>query len=510
MKQRTALSLDGFSLSFEAVAYFLAGHYRDVKLAPKAVKAVRKGRAFVEKLLARGEPIYGVNTGFGKLAGVRIADDRLEELQLNLIRSHSCGVGAPLPESTVRLAMLLRVNSLCHGNSGVRVDVLESLLAMLRKGVTPWVPEKGSVGASGDLAPLSHIMLVLIGEGRAYFKNKLMNGRAAMKAAGIKPLTLRAKEGLALINGTQIIQAIGLTAIIEARTLVKLGDLTAAMSLEALRGTDRAFDARLAKLRPHPGHALVAGNMRKLMRGSEIRESHRFGDERVQDAYSLRCIPQVHGAVRDGLGWVIEVFRRELNAVTDNPILFPDDNDVVSGGNFHGQPLAMALDYLAIAIAELGAMAERRVESMVNPDLSNLPPFLVKESGLNSGLMIAQVTAAALASENKVLCHPASVDTIPTSANKEDHVSMGVTAARKALEVIGNVRKIIVIEMLCARCALEYHRPLKTGTLTEKAVRLLMRNIKPLTRDRRIYEDFETIEALLDKGAFDDVLAKLE
>lgn len=250
--------------------------------------------------------------------------------------------------------------------------------------------------------------------------------------------------------------------------------------------------------------------MRKLMRGSEIRESHRFGDERVQDAYSLRCIPQVHGAVRDGLGWVIEVFRRELNAVTDNPILFPDDNDVVSGGNFHGQPLAMALDYLAIAIAELGAMAERRVESMVNPDLSNLPPFLVKESGLNSGLMIAQVTAAALASENKVLCHPASVDTIPTSANKEDHVSMGVTAARKALEVIGNVRKIIVIEMLCARCALEYHRPLKTGTLTEKAVRLLMRNIKPLTRDRRIYEDFETIEALLDKGAFDDVLAKLE
>lgn len=507
---KSTLTLDGTSLDIPTVSAFLERGYARVEISPDARKKVRQGRAFVEKLLNRDKPVYGVNTGFGKMANVRIEADKLGELQLNLIRSHSCGVAEPLPENTTRLAILLRVNSLVHGNSGVREEVIDALLALLDTEIVPWVPRKGSVGASGDLAPLSHIALVLLGEGKAYYKGELMAGGEALKRAGLKPLTLQAKEGLALVNGTQIIQAIGLRTIVQSRRWLKVADAAAACSLEALRGSDSPFDPRVAGIRPHPGHALVARNMLRMLEGSEIRESHRENDPRVQDAYSLRCVPQVHGAARDAFAHVEEVFTRELNAVTDNPLLFPDDGDVISAGNFHGQPLAQALDYLAILLSEIGAISERRTEQMVNPDLSNLPPFLVKDSGLNSGLMIAQVVAAALASENKIHAHPASVDSIPTSANKEDHVSMGVTAALKADHVLKNIKNILSIELLAARLALEYHKPLKPGKGVKGVFDALAKVTAPLERDRALYEDFEKVQAVVDSGGLDPIVAKLE
>ncbi|HRJ77959.1 MAG: Histidine ammonia-lyase [Planctomycetes bacterium] len=504
------LTLTGDCLTIDSVAKFLDGEYAPVNVSKEARAAVRKGRAFVEKLLKSDKPVYGVNTGFGKMANVRIDADKLGELQLNLIRSHSCGVAEPLPENTTRLAMLLRINSLVHGNSGVREQVIDALLALLNSDVVPWVPRKGSVGASGDLAPLSHIALVLLGEGKAYFQGKLMAGGEALNKAGLKPVVLQAKEGLALVNGTQIIQAIGLRTIVQARRWLKVADAAAACSLEALRGSDSPFDARVARIRPHPGHALVARNMLKMLEKSAIRESHRENDPRVQDAYSLRCVPQVHGAARDAFAHIEQVFERELNAVTDNPLLFPDDGEVISAGNFHGQPLAQALDYLAILLSEIGAISERRTEQMVNPDLSNLPPFLVKDSGLNSGLMIAQVVAAALASENKIHSHPASVDSIPTSANKEDHVSMGVTAALKADHVLKNVKNILSIELLAARLALEYHKPLKPGKGVQGVYDALSKVTQPLERDRALYEDFEKVQGVVDQGGLDSVLDQLE
>ena len=504
------LTLTGDCLTIDSIAKFLDGEYAPVNVSKEARVAIRKGRAFVEKLLKSDKPVYGVNTGFGKMANVRIDFEKLGELQLNLIRSHSCGVAEPLPENTTRLAILLRINSLVHGNSGVREEVIDALLALLNSEVVPWVPRKGSVGASGDLAPLSHIALVLLGEGKAYFKGKLMAGGEALKLAGLKPVVLQAKEGLALVNGTQIIQAIGLRTITQSRRWLKVADAAAACSLEALRGSDSPFDPRVAKIRPHPGHALVARNMLKMLEKSEIRESHRDNDPRVQDAYSLRCVPQVHGAARDAFTHIEEVFTRELNAVTDNPILFPEDGDVISAGNFHGQPLAQALDYLAILLSEIGSISERRTEQMVNPDLSNLPPFLVKDSGLNSGMMIAQVVAAALASENKIHAHPASVDSIPTSANKEDHVSMGVTAALKADHVLKNIKNILSIELLASRLALEYHKPLKPGKGAKGIYDALAKVTEPLERDRALYEDFEKVQAVVDSGKIDAVLATLE
>jgi histidine ammonia-lyase len=503
------LILDGRSLTLDQVDAFLRGGLT-VEVAPKARVAVRKARAFVETLLKRDAAVYGVNTGFGKLANVRIPDADLDTLQLNLIRSHACGVGEPLPPATVRLAMLLRVNSLVSGNSGVREEVIDAFLGLLNSDVVPFVPGKGSVGASGDLAPLAHIALTLIGEGKAYYKGKLVAAAKALASARLKAVSLKAKEGLALINGTQIIQAIGLVTICGLQRWIKVCDLAACLSLESLRGSDSPFDARVARIRPHPGHALVSRNMLRLLEGSEIRESHRDNDPRVQDAYSLRCVPQVHGAARDGFKFVREVFERELNAVTDNPLLFPAQGEVISAGNFHGQPLSNALDFLAIIMSELGAISERRIEQMVNPDLSNLPPFLVEGSGLNSGLMIAQVVAAALASENKIFSHPASVDSIPTSANKEDHVSMGVTAAHKAAAIFDNLRYIISIELLAGRLALDHHLPLKAGRLVEDAARVLRKEVKPLRQDRVLHEDFETIRGLVDKGSMDDVLAHLD
>ncbi len=507
---KSTLTLDGASLTIDSIAAFLNREFSRVDVSSAARKNVRAGRAFVEKLLKSNKAVYGVNTGFGKMANVRIDYDKLGQLQLNLIRSHSCGVAEPLPENTTRLAILLRINSLVHGNSGVREEVIDSLLALLNSPVVPWVPRKGSVGASGDLAPLSHIALVLLGEGKAYFEGKLMDGGEALKKAGLAPVVLQAKEGLALVNGTQIIQAIGLRTIVQSRRWLKTADAAAACSLEALRGSDSPFDPRVAKIRPHPGHALVARNMLKMLEKSQIRESHRENDERVQDAYSLRCVPQVHGAARDGFKHIEEVFTRELNAVTDNPLLFPEDGEVISAGNFHGQPLAQALDYLAILLSEIGAISERRTEQMVNPDLSNLPAFLVKDSGLNSGLMIAQVVAAALASENKIHSHPASVDSIPTSANKEDHVSMGVTAALKAEHVLKNIKNILCIELLASRLALEYHKPLKPGKGVKGVFDALAKVTEPLERDRALYEDFEKVQAVVDSGKIDSVLATLE
>ncbi|MBZ0138077.1 MAG: histidine ammonia-lyase [Planctomycetes bacterium] len=509
-KQSNTLILDGKSLTLAQVDRFLYGEFGRIDVSGAARAKVRTARKFVEKLLKQDQAVYGVNTGFGKLANVRIPDKHLGELQTNLIRSHCCGVGEPLPEATVRLAILLRINSLIQGNSGVREEVVDAFLGMLNSDVVPFVPSKGSVGASGDLAPLAHIALTLMGEGKAYSKGRLITARAALKKAGLKPIELQAKEGLALINGTQIIQAIGLVTVCGMRRWIKLCDATAALSLEALRGSDSPFDARVAEIRPHPGHALVSRNMLKMLKGSQIRESHREDDPRVQDAYSLRCVPQVHGAARDGFDFVQTIFERELNAVTDNPLLFPADGDVISAGNFHGQPLSQALDFLAILMSELGAISERRTEQMVNPDLSNLPPFLVKGSGLNSGLMIAQVVAAALASENKIFSHPASVDSIPTSANKEDHVSMGVTAALKARTVYENLQHLISIELLAGRLALDYHKPLKGGTNVEAIADVLRKHVKALKRDRVLHEDFAVIRGLVNEGALDEVLTTLD
>ncbi|MEZ5991211.1 MAG: histidine ammonia-lyase [Planctomycetota bacterium] len=504
------LVLDGKSLTLAKVDRFLRGEFSRVDVSAGARAAVKKARRFVEKLLKQDRAVYGVNTGFGKLANVRIPEAQLGELQTNLIRSHACGVGDPLPEKTVRLAILLRINSIVQGNSGVREEVVDAFLNMLNSDVVPFVPSKGSVGASGDLAPLAHIALNLMGEGKVYFKGKLTKAATALKKAGLTPIELVAKEGLALINGTQIIQAIGLVTVCGMQRLTKLADAAAAITLESLRGSDSPFDPRVAAIRPHPGHALVSRNMLRMLKGSAIRESHREGDERVQDAYSLRCVPQVHGAARDGFKFVQTIFEHELNAVTDNPLLFPDDGDVISAGNFHGQPLSQALDFLAILMSELGSISERRTEQMVNPDLSDLPPFLVEGSGLNSGLMIAQVVAAALASENKVFSHPASVDSIPTSANKEDHVSMGVTAALKARTIYENLQHLLCIELLAGRLALDYHKPLKGGKGVEGIVDVLRKHVKPLKRDRVLHEDFGVIRNLINTGKLDHVLNTLE
>ncbi len=508
-QRRKILKLDGKSLDIKTIKDFLEDKYQGFELTKQACAQVQKARTFVEEILQAGQPIYGVNTGFGKLASQHIPAQQLEELQLNLIRSHACGTGNPFQQTTVRLAILLRINSLSRGHSGVRLELLEALLALLNKGITPWVPERGSVGASGDLAPLSHIALVLVGEGRAYYKGKLLRAKTILKKAKISPIKLQAKEGIALINGTQFVHALGLQAFIEASTLAKLADLSGALTLEALRGTDQAFDQRIAEIRPHPGHAKVANNLRLLMKGSKIRESHRENDPRVQDPYSLRCMPQVHGAVRDTLDFAENVLSRELEAVTDNPLLFPQDKTVLSGGNFHAEPLALVLDYMAIALSELANIAERRIEQMVNPDLSELPPFLVNQSGLHSGMMISHVTAAALASENKVYAHPASVDSIPTSANKEDHVSMGISAGLKLQRILLNLRTILEIELLCARYGLEYHLPLRPGKLLMQAFQVISAKIPPLKGDRRTYEDFEKMTELIKTKAFSAILNKL-
>jgi len=489
----------GRPLTIEAVVR-VARDYAPVQLDETARQQVRKSRRYVEQLLAENRVVYGVTTGLGKLVHQRISPEQTRALQRNLLLSHAMGVGEPFPTEVVRAMMLLRAQSLALGNSGVREQVIDLLLAMLNRRVHPVVPSQGSVGASGDLAPLAHMSLPLIGEGEAEFEGCLLKGSDALRAAGLEPLVLEAKEGLALINGTQAMCAVGALLVYDALELCTLADIAGAMSLEALKGSLRPFDPKVAQARPHPGAALVAENVRKLGANSPIHKSHEFCDK-VQDAYSLRCIPQVHGATRDALAHVREVIEREINSVTDNPLVFPDEDEVISAGNFHGQPVALAMDYAKIAIAELASISERRIEYMLDPDLSGLPAFLAKQSGLHSGLMLSQYTAASLVSENKVLAHPASVDSIPTSANQEDHVSMGATAARQARMVLENARWVIAIELVNAAQALEFHKPLEPGPGVKAAWQAIRAVVPPLEADRILTPDVQAVRELMLSGA---------
>lgn len=473
---------------------------RRVSLAPSAKSKIKKSYLYLKKRTDAGETIYGVNTGFGLLSAVRIPAEDLEELQYNLLRSHSVGTGNPISITQSRAMLFLRAANLSHGYSGVRVELVEQLIRVLNADIAPWVPEQGSVGASGDLAPLSHLSLVLIGEGRAYHKGRLMDGAKALKAARIKPIRLGPKEGLALINGTQFMTALGTLALLDAEYLCDVADYSGAISVEALKGTTSAFEPEIQAVRAHPGQATVAKRLRAILadRGHETEISKSHEDcGKVQDPYSLRCMPQVHGASRDTLAFVRGVLEREVNAVTDNPLVFPRTGKVLSGGNFHGQIVSIAMDALSIAMAEIASIAEQRIEKLINPAMSGLPAFLVQEGGVNSGFMIVQVAAASIVSENKTLAHPASVDSIPTSADKEDHVSMGAWAARKATKIVENTRRVLSMELLAATTGMEFHRPLHSSPKIEKAIRTIRKYVKPITKDRTFYLDMNAIEGML-------------
>ncbi|ABC81586.1 histidine ammonia-lyase [Anaeromyxobacter dehalogenans] len=504
------LLLDGETLTLEQVRAVATGAAR-AALAPAARERVRRSRALVDARLEDGEAHYGINTGFGTLAEVRIPRADLERLQRNLVLSHAAGVGAPLPLAEARALVLLRANVLAKGVSGIRERTLELLLAMLERGVVPVVPERGSVGASGDLAPLAHLALVLIGDGEAFLAPpgaaappERLPGGEALRRAGLEPVVLQPKEGLALVNGTQAMAAVGTLALLRAERLAALADLAGAMTLEGLLGSHRPFAPEIQAARGQPGQIEAAAHLRALLAGSELNASHQGpGCHKVQDPYSLRCMPQVHGAARDGIGFCRGVLAREVNAATDNPLVFPDTGEIVSGGNFHGQPVALALDVLAVAASHLAAISERRVEQLVNPSLSGLPPFLAPQHGLNSGFMIAQVTSAALVSENKVLCHPASVDSIPSSAGREDHVSMGMTAALKARQVVENVRTCLAIELLVAAQALDLRAPLRPAQRVADAHARLRERVPHLSEDRALYRDIEAVSRLVDEGALE-------
>ncbi|MBL8860801.1 MAG: histidine ammonia-lyase [Planctomycetes bacterium] len=494
------LVLDGTSLGLRDLAPLVRGEGVALSIAPAAMEAVRRAREIVERHVARGDVVYGLTTGFGKLKHVAIPAADLEELQENLVLSHCCGVGEPMPLEEVRIAQVLRLNGLIRGHSGVDPRTIEALVRLFRQGFVPVVPRQGSVGASGDLAPLAHMAAAYMGHGEAFVGGQRLAAREALRAVGEPPLRLSAKEGLALINGTEVIKAIGTCAVLRAQNALQCADAIAALTIEALLGSLKPFAERIADLKGHAGHQRAARNVRACLADSEVLASHAACD-RVQDPYSLRCVPQIHGAVHAALEHVRAVLSTELNSVTDNPLVFPDTGEVVSAGQFHGQPLAIALDYLALSVATLGNVSERRIEQLVNPDLSHLPAFLTPKPGLNSGMMIVQVAAAALASENKPLSHPASVDTIPTSANQEDHVSMGVTAARKALSVVANVESILALEWLCAAQAREFHGELRAGRGAEAAHRLLRTRVPKLERDRWMHGDIQESIRLLREGS---------
>jgi histidine ammonia-lyase len=460
-------------------------------LAEDARTAVERARNTLEEVLETGKPLYGVNTGFGDLSHVRIPAEKAPGLQRRLLLSHAAGVGEPLPPSCVRSMLLLRANALARGYSGIRAVVIDRILEMLNRNLLPVVPSRGSVGASGDLAPVEHLALPLIGHGRLDTPEGQLDAATALSEAGLEPLELGAKEGLALINGTQAMTALLALGIGEARKLARSADLIGALATDALRGADTAFDRRIHALRPHPGQRLSAANLWNLLQGSNIRDSHREEDVRVQDPYCVRCMPQVHGAARDVIEDAARKVEIEINAVTDNPLVFPDEGEILSGGNFHGEPMAIAADTLAIAIAELGAISERRIDKLTDATFSGLPPFLVQESGLNSGFMIAQVTAAALASESKIFCHPASVDSIPTSAGKEDHVSMGVTSALKLGPVLDNTRTILAIELLAAAQGVDLLRPLESSAPLERLHAALRTIVPAWIEDREMSPDIE-------------------
>lgn len=472
-----------------------------VVLGEEARARIAAGRAVIEGALASGDAIYGVTTGFGRLSDVRVSRDALDELQANLVRSHAAGVGAPLPREAVRAVMLLRGHVLALGYSGVREAVVEQLIDLLNHGIYPIVPEYGSVGASGDLAPLAHLALVLMGEGRAEYGGAEIPGSEALRLAGLEPLRLGPKEGLALTNGTQVQCAVGILALLGAERALAVANVAGAMSLEALRGTPDAFDEAIQRVRPHPGQIAVAERLRDLLRDSEIRESHRHGDPRVQDPYSIRCMPQVHGAALDALGFVRRTLEIEANSATDNPLVFPEDGRILSGGNFHGQPVAQALDLLAIAVADLASVSQRRLALMLDADLSGgLPPFLTPEAGLRSGFMLAEVSAAALVSEAKRLAVPASVDSIPTGANKEDHVAMGVHAAMKALRAVELLEHVLAFELLAGAQALEFLEPLRPGRGVAAAHRAVREAVPPLDADRPLAPDVERVVGLIRAG----------
>ncbi len=488
------ISLDGSRLTLDELRR-VAQTNEAVQIDPAALPAMLSSRAVVEKLALGDAPVYAVNTGVGLLADVRVPPDELEQLQRNVVRSHACGVGAPLARDEVRGMMLIRANVLAKGFSGIRPLVAERLCNLLNRGVTPIVPSQGSVGASGDLAPLAHIALVLIGEGEAYFDGARLPGAEALRRAGIETIVLASKEGISLVNGTQAMLSVGGLRLLEAEALAESADLICAMTVDGLRGTPRAFDPRIHQIRPFPGQVRSARNLSRYLEGSEIRQSH-IACRRVQDAYSLRCAPQVHGAVRDALSNAQRAFEIELNSVTDNPLVI--DGEIFSGGNFHGEPLALQLDAMAVALTVLSGVSERRIDRLVNPSLNEeLPPFLANHAGLESGFMMVQVTAAALVAENRVLAHPASTGSITTSGNKEDFVSMGMTSAMKLKQVVRNTRYVLAIELLTATRALDCLRPLNSSPVIEEARAALAKISAPWTADRSLTADIEVVSAWL-------------
>jgi histidine ammonia-lyase len=496
------ITIDGESLTLEQVEE-VAYKKTLVRLSQKAIPRINRCRKHVEEIIKKGETVYGINTGFGKLCRVKISPSEIEKLQRNLILSHAIGVGPVFCEEEVRAAMLLQANVLAKGHSGVRLEVIGSLIKLLNSGITPMIPEKGSVGASGDLAPLSFIALVLMGEGWAFYPNldpvdkkRLLSGKQALKKAKLKPLRLSAKEGIALINGTEMMTGLGVLTLLKAENLSELADMAGALSCEAALATPVAFDEDLQKARKHKGQAITAKNLIQLMKNSQIREFHK-ACPKVQDPYSFRCMPQVHGAIREALSYVRSVLQIEINSATDNPLIFPEKKKVISGGNFHGEPVALALDFLGIALAELANISERRIACLMDPNITDLPAFLVKNPGINSGLMMAQTTAAALVSENKVLAHPASVDSIPTSLNQEDHVSMGTIAARKAREIANNTEEVLAIEFLCAYQGVCFRAPLKPGIGTNKIFNRIKQRVKEIKEDRILVGDLVKIKELM-------------
>ena len=501
------LVLDGQALTLaEIEAVALCG--RPVAIAARASARVRASRELIEGILAAGQTVYGVNTGFGKLSDVSIPSGSLAQLQTNLVRSHAGGVGQPLSEAESRAMLLLRANVLAKGFSGCRTELVELLVALLNAGVHPVIPEKGSVGASGDLAPLAHLALVVIGEGEAFLQGERMAGGEALRRAGLQPMALAAKEGLALLNGTQAMTAVGGLAVARGLRVSKLADVAGAMALEALMGTPTAFDARIHEARPHAGQMAAAAHLLRLLEGSEIREAHREHDSRVQDAYCLRCMPQVHGAVRDVLRHVQGVLEVETGSATDNPLVFVEQAGggvVVSGGNFHGAPLAYAFDYAAIALTDLAGITERRIDRLLNPDINEgLPAFLSPDAGLSSGFMMAQIVAAALINECQVLAHPSSTGSIPTSGGKEDHVSMGMTGAIKLRQIVEHAERIVGIELMCAAQGLEFRRPLKSGREVDRVYDAVRSVVPRLEQDRVLATDIDALASAVRAGTFDE------